>query len=617
MPSTMNSFNSSNASSIYLWPIPLVSLPIPSYSDIDSKSNDMNQNQEHVDSGYGSIGFPLQYSYIQREFLLHQDNTQSTSNSDDVTSNSELNGTKNTTQASSHSNNSPNASNLKINSVLNSERLQLGSLCSDLHAMFFVFETWNNNYPVNQLKASQNEIKEILNGKHGEFWERRSIHTGSWLVWMKIMEDNIFLNQAKHLGDTLNKENFIYNLLPPILPTDNINSISNLDYVKNWSNQISDWSTQWWIPYKSQNEMVKLLKCMSRNQDTISKKEWNRMKIIFRGGRSATEEVSQLSELTPKHIWNDDNADINELAKFMCTYLKWNEVLFPRVGGKPAKKNREDERMWMKTFPTSQYLSICHLNQASCKYESSAIRPNVRIFHCKSCIIYILHPIEVLQIENCQECTIVVGAVRKIVSIENCKNIRCILASRCLQLIQSEEISINCCVNIPPIITDNCKNIVIGPHNTYYKSLASDLQTAGVNPKLNQFKDPFVIKEAILLNQKLQENQNSNPNSLPWKLLAPRDFSQFVVPFQDESELSDPLKEKVNVCSIPSEYATALRDKMWSVAKLFDQVKRFIKTNQQMQSQLEEYITTEFKNWIENDKVKWQECFPTNQYIVE
>ncbi len=210
--------------------------------------------------------------------------------------------------------------------------------------------------------------------------------------------------------------------------------------------------------------------------------------------------------------------------------------------------------------------------QSKCTISQQA-SGNVTIAECTKVTIYLLSPMAHVRLVACTDCTVFLGAVAGTVQASDLHHVTVIASTAAIRVSACSDCTFNVLSNTMPAMLLGCRASVIGPYNSYYDTLETDLEEAGISPTINQWDRAVFI------------------GCDQCGLMSPDDFQPFLVPFSSTSATL------VNPSSLPEKFSAALRAKLDTVAELHSMM-RSPDLPVEGRVALEDSIQKLFKLWL-------------------
>lgn len=210
----------------------------------------------------------------------------------------------------------------------------------------------------------------------------------------------------------------------------------------------------------------------------------------------------------------------------------------------------------------------------------------VRITRCSSVRLYFIGTMRTVTVEDCSDSTFVFTAVSSVVQITACSNCTFIFASRCVHLQSLQSCTIHLATPLRPFLSGSNENITFAPYHICYKALEDDLSRAGLFPTPNVWDHPFV-------NEKSEEKS--------WKLLEPKEFYYFAIPF----ELDQEKIQKRFIFPLPAPYANAVVEKE-QVHKHWKGKIKDPTLDSKGRNLTKEFVKREFHQWLLDSNIQRQ-----------
>jgi len=117
---------------------------------------------------------------------------------------------------------------------------------------------------------------------------------------------------------------------------------------------------------------------------------------------------------------------------------------------------------------------------------------SVSIRNCVGCYIYILGPVQHVNIVNCHRTTVVLGAVRGVVSITSCRRVELHAVCGMFRSHGTEGINAYLCCAMPALLLEGTIDLTLAPFATFYSALGDDMAAAGLDPAINEWDRPVL-----------------------------------------------------------------------------------------------------------------------------
>mmetsp|Transcript_41046 Transcript_41046/g.66726 ORF Transcript_41046/g.66726 Transcript_41046/m.66726 type:complete len:602 (+) Transcript_41046:95-1900(+) len=212
-------------------------------------------------------------------------------------------------------------------------------------------------------------------------------------------------------------------------------------------------------------------------------------------GENASSELESFVSLAP--FWStkpNSEVPIETLCQWTLKHLR-EPVQVP-----------EDLKMKVRQIlPTIRIVGQQYSNKCIVIKDEELCGGDIKIHGCSNVSVYVLGVARFIQVSNCNSCTLNLGVCRKMITMKNCANMTITAASRRTHLSGLD----NCrfylfCWNRPVFIRP-VRNVKLGPYNTHYPTIKSDMDKANLNPNAHN-----LWSEAIVFGEHANVKKNKN-----------------------------------------------------------------------------------------------------------
>ncbi len=242
-------------------------------------------------------------------------------------------------------------------------------------------------------------------------------------------------------------------------------------------------------------------------------------------------------------------------------------------------------------------------------------RNHVIISTCKGTTIYILEKCNFIHIVGCLDVTIVLGPVVGTLTAEHCERVTVIAPCGRLRISNCVDMKFNVFTIHRPILFGDCRNVLVGPHNTNYIGLQNQIEDCSDIPSVskifplpdatsenssgsiqvsNSWKEPIFID---IVNG-VSASRDPSSYSTIYGVLSPDQFEIHRVVFSlTKSNAKTVADELLPSCFFPltEDYASALIAKRNTALEM---MKLIQSASQVHGEQVRSTIQSSFKDWL-------------------
>ncbi|XP_056392161.1 TBCC domain-containing protein 1 isoform X4 [Hyla sarda] len=169
-------------------------------------------------------------------------------------------------------------------------------------------------------------------------------------------------------------------------------------------------------------------------------------------------------------------------------------------------------------------MSYIH-RQTLAKSSDTLVSANVKLTHCNESFIYLLSPLRCVTIEKCRNSTIILGPVQSVLHVQMCDHVKVISVCQRLSLLSTLSCTFHILTPTRPLLFSGNQCVVFAPFHTHYSMLEDHMGQTGLATLPNYWDRPQLLST---------ENDNQ-----VWKLMSPREFYSFVIPFEMEGDTTE------------------------------------------------------------------------------
>ncbi|XP_075686074.1 TBCC domain-containing protein 1 isoform X2 [Rhinoderma darwinii] len=169
-------------------------------------------------------------------------------------------------------------------------------------------------------------------------------------------------------------------------------------------------------------------------------------------------------------------------------------------------------------------MSYIH-RQTLAKSSETLVGAHIKITHCNESFIYLLSPLRCVTIEKCRHSTIILGPVQTVLHVQMCDHVTVISACQRLSLLSTTNCTFHILTPTRPLLFSGNQCVVFAPFHTHYSMLEDHMGQTGLATLPNYWDRPQLLST---------ENDNQ-----VWKLMSPREFYPFVIPFEMEGDTTE------------------------------------------------------------------------------
>ncbi|XP_063286269.1 TBCC domain-containing protein 1 [Pelobates fuscus] len=164
--------------------------------------------------------------------------------------------------------------------------------------------------------------------------------------------------------------------------------------------------------------------------------------------------------------------------------------------------------------------------QTLAKSSETLVDSRVKIHRCNESYIYLLSPLRSVTVEKCHNSTIILGPVQSSLHVQMCDNVKIINVCQRLSLLSTTNCTFHVLTPTRPLLFSGNQGVVFAPYHTYYPMLEDHMGQTGLATLPNYWDRPLSL--AV-----------DNSDQKVWKLISPREFTTFVVPFEMEGDTTE------------------------------------------------------------------------------
>ncbi|KAM4626314.1 TBCC domain-containing protein 1 isoform 2-T2 [Discoglossus pictus] len=164
--------------------------------------------------------------------------------------------------------------------------------------------------------------------------------------------------------------------------------------------------------------------------------------------------------------------------------------------------------------------------QTLAKSSDTLVEARIKIHRCNESYIYLLSPLRCVTIEKCRNSTIILGPVQSTVHVQMCDNVRVICVCQRLSLSSTTNCNFHILTPTRPLFFSGNQNVSLAPFHTHYPMLEDHMGQTGLATLPNYWDRPLALS-------------TENNEKCIWKLMSPREFYTFVVPFEMEGDTTE------------------------------------------------------------------------------
>ncbi|XP_073414231.1 TBCC domain-containing protein 1 [Dendrobates tinctorius] len=169
-------------------------------------------------------------------------------------------------------------------------------------------------------------------------------------------------------------------------------------------------------------------------------------------------------------------------------------------------------------------MSYIH-KQTLAKSSETLVEAHVKIAHCNESYIYLLSPLRCVTIEKCRNSTIILGPVQTVLHVQMCDHVKVISVCQRLSLLSTTSCTFHILTPTRPLLFSGNQSAVFAPFHTHYAMLEDHMGQTGLATLPNYWDRPHLLST---------ENDGQ-----VWKLMSPREFYSFVIPFEMEGDTAE------------------------------------------------------------------------------
>jgi hypothetical protein len=205
--------------------------------------------------------------------------------------------------------------------------------------------------------------------------------------------------------------------------------------------------------------------------------------------------------------------------------------------------------------------------------EQPVVMDSAVVFDCSHATVYLLRASMFVRIVGCSRCVIVLAPCSGIVTVEQCHKVTIVGVAAQFAVHNSYDLELHVHAALaPPVLSGDCRNIVLGPFHTHYPRLLVHLAAARLQPAdLAMQHDDKNQQHQVLSLWARPNNLTGKAGRQVWSLLPAEDLGLFVTPFA-EPPPPGALACSENPFRLPPAYAAALGARVRVVEGLMQRV---------------------------------------------
>ncbi|XP_040213036.1 TBCC domain-containing protein 1 isoform X1 [Rana temporaria] len=292
-----------------------------------------------------------------------------------------------------------------------------------------------------------------------------------------------------------------------------------------------------------------------------------------KSGYSKTTESFSLSKL---QAWIKDSLMVNPFGMSACVRsgktLAWAE----QIDG--SSRRAKIACNIYKVPPGNPMVVMSHIcRQTLAKSSETLVNARVKIVNCNESYIYLLSPLRCVTIEKCRNSTFVLGPVQTVVHVQMCDHVTIISVCQRLSLSSTTSCTFHILTPTRPLLFNGNQGVIFAPYHTYYAMLEDHMGQTGLATLPNYWDRPQFF--------------SAESDSQVWKLMSPREFYTFSVPFEMEGDTTE------IPGGLPPAFLKAMDQRQQKI-QMWQKTVKEAKLNREQKKRFQALVEYKFNEWL-------------------
>ncbi|XP_053554522.1 TBCC domain-containing protein 1 [Bombina bombina] len=241
--------------------------------------------------------------------------------------------------------------------------------------------------------------------------------------------------------------------------------------------------------------------------------------------RSGFSKTSNTFSLPKMQAWIRDSLVINPFGISSCIKTGRKLAWAHQVDGSNKRAKVACNSYTVPHGHRMVVMSQVH-RQTLAKSSETLVDARIKIHRCNESYIYLLSPLRFVTVEKCRNSTIILGPVQTTIHVQMCDNVKVISVCQRLSLSSTTNCTFHILTPTRPLFFSGNQGVVLAPFHTHYPMLEDHMGQTGLATLPNYWDRPHLLSS---------ENIDKNI----WKMMSPREFYTFVVPFEMEGDTTE------------------------------------------------------------------------------
>ncbi|XP_068102995.1 TBCC domain-containing protein 1 isoform X2 [Hyperolius riggenbachi] len=231
-----------------------------------------------------------------------------------------------------------------------------------------------------------------------------------------------------------------------------------------------------------------------------------------------------------------------------------------------------------KVPPGNQMVVMSHISkQTLAKSSETLVDARVKLINCNESYIYLLSPLRCVTIEKCRNSTFVLGPVQIVLHVQMCDHVRVISVCQRLSLSSTTSCTFHILTPTRPVLYSGNQSVTFAPYHTHYAMLEDHMGHAGIATLPNYWDRPQFF--------------STESDSQVWKLMSPREFYTFVVPFEMEGDTTEVPG------SLPPAFLKSIEQRQQKV-QMWQKTVKEAKLTREQRKKFQTLVEHKFNEWL-------------------
>ncbi|XP_063790189.1 TBCC domain-containing protein 1 isoform X2 [Pseudophryne corroboree] len=215
--------------------------------------------------------------------------------------------------------------------------------------------------------------------------------------------------------------------------------------------------------------------------------------------------------------------------------------------------------------------------QTLAKSSETLVEARVKINHCTESYIYLLSPLRCVTIEKCRNSTIILGPVQTVLHVQMCDHVKVISVCQRLSLSSTTSCTFHVLTPTRPLLFSGNQGAVFAPFHTHYSMLEDHMGQTGLATVPNYWDRPQFL--------------SAETDHQAWKLMSPREFYTFVVPFEIEGDTTE------IPGGLPPVFLKSMEQRQQKV-QMWQKTVKEAKLTREQRKQFQALVEYKFNEWL-------------------